>query len=88
MNLTEKILEFTRKLDENQNVLFESNKIKTTDEELIALFVLSKHKIKPGVKELKSLEKLGFISKNKITEDGKNYLLMPDIKKRIKSIAS
>lgn len=88
MNLSEKIINISRKLDKIVEEELLESVINLKDEELIALYVLSKYKIKPGTKELKVLEKIGYIKSNKLTKEGIKFLKTPTIKKKLDMIMS
>jgi hypothetical protein len=85
MNLSERILEVSRALEESAEIIVES---KISDEALIALYVLKTHKIKPGNAELKMLEKLGYIKGNTLTKAGEDYLKDKAVQKKIKAFMS
>lgn len=86
MNLTKRILEIYRTLDENYDTIVESVSIE--DETIISLYVLNKHNIKPGLNDTKILQKQGYLKNGKITKDGLIFLKRPEIQKKLKSIMS
>ena len=86
MKLTERILEISRLIEKNEKMIVEAAKI--ADETVIALYVLNKHKIKPGKKNVKSLQSAGYIKNGKITKDGQDFLKIPAVVKKLKAIMS
>lgn len=83
--LYERILEVSRKIEKNIETIVESD---LKDDVLIALYVFKKFKIKPGKKELTTLEDSGYIKNGKLTKSGEDILKSPEVVKKLKDIKS
>jgi fructose-1-phosphate kinase PfkB-like protein len=88
MDISKRILDVCRTLDGNTIELTEAATTKISDESLIALYVLTKYKIKPNIKELKQLTNLEYIVSGKITKAGQEILKKPENIKKLKDIMS